>query len=173
MSCVKIGRMRKLRVIDISRTDAQSGPPAEHQVNIVRRSQISGSFEGFDDETLFKLTDGTFWLQDEYKYWYHYAYCPKAVILQEGGALYIQVDNQDQVVRVRQVYDVVEGTIDGEFTGWSGDSQYKLTNGQTWKQAAYKYEYKYVYRPEVTIYTASSGTIMDVDGAKAQVRRVR
>lgn len=138
----------------------------------VRQSRIDGDFEGFDDEVLFKLADGTFWLQAEYKYWYHYAYSPQANILQKNGNLFIQVNDQNEIVRVRQITDVVESEIDGEFTGWDGESTYKLTNGQVWQQVTYKYEYKYAYRPEVQIYSGSGGDIMRADGITAHVRRI-
>ena len=40
---------------------------------------------GFDDEVIFKLANGTHWIQDQYKYWYNYAYNPEATITEEGG----------------------------------------------------------------------------------------
>src|SRR5260221_425800 len=117
-----------------------------------RESNLDGEFGGFDDEVLFKLEDGSYWIQAEYKYWYHYAYCPKAVILTSNGRYYIQIDDQDEIVEVHQISDIIESRIEGEFTGWQGESEYRLTNGQVWKQSAYKYKYKYSNRPEVIIY---------------------
>jgi len=55
------------------------------EYEIVRKGQIEDEFEGFDDEMIFELTDGSFWIQDEYKYWYHYAYRPRVNILRKGG----------------------------------------------------------------------------------------
>ena len=43
---------------------------------VLRHSRIVDEFEGFDDEMLFQLDDGSCWLQDEYRYWYHYTYRP-------------------------------------------------------------------------------------------------
>lgn len=142
------------------------------EFTVVRRSQIDGDFEGFDDEVLFKLMDGTYWVQDEYKYWYHYAYCPEALILQRGGRLYIQVNRQSEIVPVRGITDVIESRINGEFKGWEGDTIYKLVNGQVWKQSEYKYEYTYAYMPEALVYDPGSGYIMWVDGSSARVRRI-
>jgi hypothetical protein len=51
--------------------------------------------------------------------------------------------------------DVIESEIDGEFEGWSGETIFKLTNGQIWQQTEYDYEYEYAYTPEVTIYKTS------------------
>ena len=41
--------------------------------------------------------------------------------------------------------------IDGSWTGWSGDTIVQLTDGTVWRQDEYRYEYRYAYRPEVTI----------------------
>lgn len=136
-------------------------------------SQIDGGFEGFDDEVLFKLMDGTYWIQDEYKYWYHYSYCPAAEILEIGGRLYIRVDNQNEIVPVRQIQNVIESKINGEFKGWEGETEYELLNGQVWKQSAYKYQYKYAYMPNATVYKTYSGMVMAVNGTRAKVIRVK
>jgi hypothetical protein len=100
------------------------------EFEIVKGSQIDGDFEGFDDEVLFKLMDGTYWIQDEYKYWYHYAYCPEAVILKKGDRFYIQVNRQRETVPVRQVHNVIRSKINGEFKGWEEETVYELVNGQ-------------------------------------------
>jgi hypothetical protein len=57
---------------------------------------------------------------------------------------------------------VIESQIDGDFNGWSGDTIFKLTNGQIWEQSEYAYEYEYAYRPDVTIYRTSGGYKMKV-----------
>ncbi len=57
----------------------------------------------------------------------------------------------------------IESTIDGEFNGWSGDTIFKLTNGQIWQQASYDYEYEYEYRPDVIIFSSSGGCKMLVE----------
>ncbi len=51
----------------------------------------------------------------------------------------------------------LEGTIDGEFEGWEGDTIFELTNGQVWKQDSYVYEYQYKYLPWVVIYPVTGG----------------
>jgi hypothetical protein len=140
---------------------------------IVKRAHIDGNFEGFDDEILFKLTDGTYWIQDEHKHWYHYAYCPEAKILKRGGRVYIQVDGQDEVVPVREASTVTRSKINGEFKGWNGKSTYELVNGQVWQQASHGYKYKYAYMPSVIIYETSSGLVMDVASTRAKVTRVK
>lgn len=136
-------------------------------------NQIDGTFTGFNGDALFKLTNGTYWLQAEYKYWYHYAYRPQVELYQEGGVARLRLSGQSQSVAVRQVHDVIESQITDDFNGWDGESEYELTNGQVWKQVRYRYEYKYKYRPRVLIYRGSAGKIMDVDGSRAVVERIR
>lgn len=58
----------------------------------------------------------------------------------------------------------IESQIDGEFKGWSGETIFKLTNGQIWQQSNYSYTYSYSYRPKITIYSASGGCKLKVDG---------
>lgn len=141
-------------------------------MSIHTTSKIDGEFNGFDDEVLFKLQDGTYWLQLEYKYWYHYAYMPSVLILKEGNKYFLRLEDYGQQVLVTQVTDVIESNIEGEFKGWEGETKYTLVNGQTWQQSQYKYEYKYSYRPRVIIYRASGGYKMLVEGTCAPVRRI-
>ena len=58
----------------------------------------------------------------------------------------------------------IESKIDGQFRGWSGDTIFKLTNGQIWQQSSYDYEYQYEYRPGVTIFSSSGHCKMLVEG---------
>ena len=41
--------------------------------------------------------------------------------------------------------------VDGSWEGWDGSTVVELTDGSRWEQAEYYYEYRYAYRPEVTI----------------------
>lgn len=138
----------------------------------VKISNIDGEFEGFNEDVLFRMSDGSAWLQNEYIYWYHYAYAPKAVILKSRDNYFIKVDGISQLVAVTEIFDFIESQIDGEFQGWDGTSRYRLLNGQIWEQAEYKYEYKYAYMPKICLYQGLSGPVMQVQGTHAKVRRV-
>jgi len=59
---------------------------------------------------------------------------------------------------------IVDSCIEGEFTGWSGDTVFELCNGQVWLQASYDYTYHYAYRPSVVIGLSSGTYYMAVDG---------
>jgi len=108
-------------------------------LDITYEGYIAGPFRGFKRDALFKMRSGSYWVQAEYEYWYHYAYCPKATIAQENGRYVLTV--ADRSVLVKRVKDVVESKIVGLFTEWTGDSQYSLVNGQAWKQSSYKFEW--------------------------------
>jgi hypothetical protein len=70
---------------------------------------------------------------------------------------------------------VIETQIEGEFEGWSGDTIFKLANGQIWQQSSYAYTYHYAYRPKVLIYKAGAVYQMKVDGVDGaiQVKRLK
>ncbi len=70
---------------------------------------------------------------------------------------------------------VVESNIEGEFEGWTGDSIFKLDNGQIWQQTSYSYTYHYAYRPRVTIVKVGALYKMKVDNVSTtiNVRRLK
>jgi len=69
----------------------------------------------------------------------------------------------------------IETRTSGDIEGWSGETVFKLDNGQIWEQAEYSYTYFYAYRPEVTIYQTSSGCRMKVEDEDETilVRRIK
>jgi hypothetical protein len=138
---------------------------------LIYTGKIDGEFYGFDDETLFKMINGTYWLQDQYQYWYHYAYRPNVTITREQRQYILTVANHS--IPIRKVTNVVESIINGTFEGWRGDTCYTLQNGQVWQQKNYKYEYKYAYMPAAIVYQAGDGYKMMVDGTIADVQQLR
>jgi len=138
---------------------------------VVYDGKIDGEFEGFNDQVLFKMRNGTYWIQARYHYWYHYAYCPDAIITEENGSYILTVAGHS--IPIRRITNVIESQIDGTFKGWTGETSYELRNGQVWQQSSYKYEYKYAYMPEALVYEANGGFKMCVVGITADVRRVK
>jgi hypothetical protein len=59
--------------------------------------------------------------------------------------------------------NAIESQIDGEFSGWEGETLFKLTNGQIWQQSSYDYTYSYAYMPEVLIFSSNGMCKMKVD----------
>jgi hypothetical protein len=70
---------------------------------------------------------------------------------------------------------IIESQIEGEFEGWTGDTIFKLANGQIWQQSSYAYKYHYAYRPNTLIYKAGAAYQMKVDGVDGaiQVKRLK
>jgi len=67
-------------------------------------SYIESEFEGWDDDKIFKLDNGTKWKLASYRYSYKYAYRPKAKIWSNGGSYYLEVDGMNEKVEVNQLY---------------------------------------------------------------------
>ena len=62
--------------------------------------QVDGEFNGFEGETIIKLTNGQIWEQSEYHYHYHYAYMPRVVIFKSSSGYKIQVDGIEKSIGV-------------------------------------------------------------------------
>ncbi|MBI2260794.1 MAG: hypothetical protein HYU62_03930 [Caulobacterales bacterium] len=133
-------------------------------------------FLGNHDE-IFRLQDGTIW-QVQHEYEYLYEYYPSVVICPARGALVIN----GKRLAVRQLNgsatpdggsDLIESRIDGEFSGWDGETVFKLANGQIWQQASYDYEYHYAYSPEVFIVRTGGRFMMTVEGVDDPIRVIR
>ena len=63
----------------------------------------------------------------------------------------------------------IETSIDGEFEGWTGDTVFKLMNGQIWKQSSYNYTYSYKYSPSVLIFKSGGLCKLKVDGVDGEI----
>lgn len=67
-------------------------------------SNIDGTFEGWDGETLFILQNGQIWKQESYAYWYHYAYSPEVLIYKtDDGKYKMKVDGVDKEIYVKKI----------------------------------------------------------------------
>jgi hypothetical protein len=66
-------------------------------------SQITGDFNGFDDEAAFSLTNGQVWQQVFPTYEYHYSYRPEVFIFNANGVLTLHVLGVDTNVSVRRL----------------------------------------------------------------------
>ena len=133
---------------------------------------------------IFRLADGSLWeVQYEYEYEYMYEYNPTVIVCPSGGKLVVggKTLNVQQVaagrsspqLRAAPTTNFIESRIDGEFSGWEGETIFKLENGQIWKQASYAYMYSYKYRPKVLIFRTEGGYEMKVDGVSNRIRVTR
>jgi hypothetical protein len=111
------------------------------------------------------------------------ALLPNVVSLSDKGEITITTGRtpQEKLEDIMRSYGVspggsgtvIESRIDGEFTGWDGDTIFRLQNGQIWQQSEYAYTYSYKYMPRVTLYQTSRGWTMKVDGMEKEIRVTR
>lgn len=66
-------------------------------------TQMEGTFNGWDGETLFKLTNGQIWQQSSYAYTYHYAYRPEVTIYPVSGGCKMKVKDVEQTISVKRI----------------------------------------------------------------------
>ena len=101
---------------------------------------------------------------------------PKNVFIKDGNLTIIieqSTKSTSTIVPPSTSSNIIESRIDGEFNGWTGDTLFKLLNGQIWKQAEYNYKYAYKYGPKVTIVNTSSGWLMTVEGVDKTIKVIR
>lgn len=60
---------------------------------------VDGSWEGWDGDTVVKLTDGSVWRQAKYVYEYRYAYRPTVEIVGDK----MMVEGMSRAIRVRRL----------------------------------------------------------------------
>ncbi len=66
-------------------------------------STISGDFEGWEGETIFKLDNGQIWEQSEYDYMYSYSYRPDVTIYQTSSGCRMKVEDEEETILVRRI----------------------------------------------------------------------
>lgn len=69
----------------------------------VQEGTISGSFEGWDGDTLVELTDGSVFRQTEYHYEYNYSYRPDVTIFVEPFGYELLVEDTDEPIEVEML----------------------------------------------------------------------
>lgn len=66
----------------------------------VIESKIDGEFEGFEGDTIFKLTNGQIWQQTDGKYKYKYKYRPRVTIISNGNSGKMSIEDIDKTIKV-------------------------------------------------------------------------
>jgi hypothetical protein len=84
-----------------SATDVGSSTPTSSATVI--ESQIDGDFEGWEGETIVRLSNGQIWKQTEYHYEYHYAFMPKVMVYKSGAGHKMKVEGTETAVGVTRL----------------------------------------------------------------------
>ena len=85
-----------------SAISAKNSPGAGPTPSVIE-TQIDDDFEGWDGETIFKLSNGQVWQQAAYAYTYHYAYRPKVLIYLSGSAYRMNVEGVGSTILVKRL----------------------------------------------------------------------
>ena len=73
-----------------------SGLSGSSQCRSAIETHVDGDFNGWDNEVIYKMDDGSIWEQSNYHYHYHYAYHPSVTIYPtRSGVCHIKVDGDD------------------------------------------------------------------------------
>jgi hypothetical protein len=78
-------------------------PAAPTTTSAAIESQIDGDFNGWEGETIFKLTNGQIWQQAEYDYEYEYAFMPEVTIYKTSACWKMKVEGMDDTVCVKRL----------------------------------------------------------------------
>lgn len=119
---------------------------------------------------IFKLTDGSYWMQENSILTAPYKHMIGLVLVENKGKHYLQIN--DDKIMVSPLYNVIESQIFGFFKGWNGTSSYRLKNGQTWKEISAVYHRQCNLSPYIFIYKYRKHNYMYVDGTVAIVELV-
>lgn len=128
-----------------------------------------------------RVVDGSLWMiMHEYEYMYEYypdaLACPSQEFLIVGSKKLNAklLSPSSPSTSAREVDDsapqLIESKIDGEFTGWDGETIFKLMNGQIWQQVNYSYVYRYIYAPNVIILPIGGGYELHVEGLDRRIK---
>ena len=87
------------------------------------------------------------------------------VVYKDGKKWKMSIQGIDQLLICNKIDDIIESNIDGAFTGYDGNTSFKLENREEWKQdAPTSTVYANLYRPAVMIYRTPEGYKMKIDG---------
>jgi len=70
------------------------------------QTNIQGTFNGWDGNTVVELTNGEKWKQSSYAYSYSYAYNPEVIIYESDYGYKMKVDGNDEAVDVKRYYNL-------------------------------------------------------------------
>jgi hypothetical protein len=68
------------------------------------QTNIQGSFNGWDGNTIVQLENGEKWKQSSYAYSYSYAYNPEVIIYESDYGYKMKVDGNDEIIDVEKIH---------------------------------------------------------------------
>jgi hypothetical protein len=140
------------------------------------RSQINGTFQGFQYQRVYELQNGQLWQQIEPYIEIGIQAMPQVLIWDDGGVFRMQVSGMQHQIIVKKIPDPeAESEIVDEFHGLRQGNVYALQNGQLWEQTEFYSEIDIEIRPEARIWNNGGTFVMKVAGIEhpVEVRRIK
>lgn len=151
-----------------------TGLNAQSNWEYVEEADIKGSVSGtITQGYVFKTSSQDFFVVNERTRQRVRTRNPNVQIFQNGSNFKLIIEDFEEPVICKKLKNVIETQISGTFEGWSGETIFKMMNGQIWQQSSYAYMYHYAYSPEVLIYEFNGSLIMKVDEVDETIEVVR
>jgi hypothetical protein len=83
--------------------DCMNEPIEVVRANHIEDGVIVSDFSGFDSSSRFQFDNGHVWQQIEYKYSYHYAYRPRAIVVDGVNGTVLHVEGMSDSIHVRRI----------------------------------------------------------------------
>ena len=85
----------------VKKVDSAGASTTRSGCNPAIESTIAGDFNGWDGETVFKLSNGQTWEQTEFDYMYSYSYMPDVAIYSTSSGCRMKVEDEDETILVK------------------------------------------------------------------------
>lgn len=72
-------------------------------MELFKEARLEDESEGFEESTIFELTNGQKWKQIEHYYKYRYKYRPRVRIYKDGMRYFLELEGIDRSVRVEKI----------------------------------------------------------------------
>ena len=95
-------------------------------------------------------------------------------VFKEGKKYKISIAGIERLLYCNKLGDVIESNIAGNFSGWDGNTVFRLMNSQVWQQDGPTGTiFVNLFNPAVLIYSTSEGYKMKIEGVNEEPILVR
>ena len=97
------GQIQLSSLVQLAFLSALEAPDPSRDTASVVESNIDGTFNGWDGDTVFELRNGQIWQQNEYAYNYSYGYSPDVWIVHTRRGWLMFVEGEGEPLRVKRI----------------------------------------------------------------------
>ncbi len=98
-----LNRYTKRVIRTVRKVDSAAAVGSRSSCEPAIESSISGDFNGWDGETVFKLSNGQIWEQAEMDMMSSYSYMPDITIYSTSGGCRMKVEDEDETILVKRI----------------------------------------------------------------------